>query len=266
MVQQAFDLIAEKLGAALAVQEMKRQGTLLETDEGEMLLFTGETIAYSVLYDEKGKRFQLRTASMTEDGPDDNWKTLSTWLYDPEQDSLSQVEDIAGDFVHTIEGPKRLAAVQQTKKKRKKDEDNTTDPIFFFNRLATIFPKLRDEMTQERNRYGEIRAVTFAREHIVSKVEAMAKDYPGSEPFEKMCTVFNDLYQTGDMSTRSIITMVILNGIEDAGALEKIEERFSTDLAKSYKCGRRMKGKKVKPEKKKKPSKFMAQTLNEMKR
>ena len=39
MVQQAFDLIAEKLGAALAVQEMKRQGTLLETDEGEMLLF-----------------------------------------------------------------------------------------------------------------------------------------------------------------------------------------------------------------------------------
>ena len=74
------------------------------------------------------------------------------------------------------------------------------------------------------------------------------------------------MYQSGDMDVRSIITMVLLNGFQDETALMRVEEKFSEDLAKSYKYGRKLKGKKVKPEKKKKQRKFTADTLNEMKR
>jgi hypothetical protein len=70
------------------------------------------------------------------------------------------------------------------------------------------------------------------------------------------------------MDVRSIITIVILNGIESKTAIEGMKECFSEDLMKGFKAARKMKGKVVKPEvpKKKKERKFMADTLNEMRR
>ena len=76
------------------------------------------------------------------------------------------------------------------------------------------------------------------------------------------------MYQVGDMDVRSMITMVILNGIDDLDALRSMEEKFSDDLRKSYQCAKKYKGKKVRPEKKKKKKQraYVAQRLNDLKR
>ena len=95
-------------------------------------------------------------------------------------------------------------------------------------------------------------------------MENLALHYADSEPFEKMCTVLNDMYVNADMDARSIITMAILNGIDDQ-AFANIKEKLSEDLGKVYKFGRGFRGKKVKPEKKKKSKKVVARSLNEMK-
>ena len=188
------------------------------------------------------------------------------WMFDPQTDDIKEAESIVNDFVETIEGPKRVEIVQQAKRRKKKDEESSNDPVFFFNRMVGVFPELKEEMNKERAVYGRVRAVTFAREKLLPKMELLAKNYPDSEPFDRMCTLLNDMYQSGDMDVRSIITMVLLNGFQDETALMRVEEKFSEDLAKSYKYGRKLKGKKVKPEKKKKQRKFTADTLNEMKR
>ena len=270
MEQQAFDLIVEKVGAALAAQGFEKQTEDVQEENGRAVLFLNESFAYSVLYDTAKKRFELRSTTVTEDGPSTNWKSLSVWLFDPDTDKMTEAESISNDFVETIEGPKRIAIVQQqAKKKSKKGDDGNIDPQFFFNRMAGIFPELKEEMALERQTYGQLRNVTFAKTCVVPKVEAMASQYNGTDTFKKMCDLFNDLYMTGDMDVRSIITIVIFNGIQNETAMSNIEAMFSDDLKKCYAACKKMKGKVVKPEKKKKKSlqqKFMADTLNETRR
>ncbi len=266
-MDKALELIAEKVGQALAQQSFERQSEPLREEKGIGVLFTSENVAYSIFYETGAKRFLLRTAPMTEKGPDSNWKTLSTWMYDSANGSdLSDAESIANDFVETIQGPKRLAAVQQSKKKRKKDDEYNVDPVFFFNRMVNIFPELREEIAQERIEYGKIRSVTFARSKLLPKMENLAKSYSDSDPYNKMVSLLNDMYQNGDMDVRSIVTMVLLNGITDESIVEKMSEQFSDDLKKAWKFGKKYKGKKVKPEKKKKRVQYTAENLNELRR
>jgi hypothetical protein len=73
------------------------------------------------------------------------------------------------------------------------------------------------------------------------------------------------MYVAGDMNVRSIITIVILNGIEDR-ALENMKPLFSDDLKKGYTAAAKLKGKKIKPEKKKKEGKVVADNLNTLRR
>ena len=68
-------------------------------------------------------------------------------------------------------------------------------------------------------------------------------------------------YANGDMDTRSIITMVILNSVEEA-YIEKFEAVLSEELQKAWKFALKMKGKKVRPEKPKKS--FAAYTADKL--
>lgn len=264
MDQKAFDLVAGKVGEVLGTQKFVSAGETQE-ENGRCALFTGETTAYSVFYNEEKKRFELRTCDMVDDQPEGKWKSISIWLYDPENDSLSEAESIMNDFVETIEGPKRVAALK-TKKKRKKDEENTSDPLFFFNRFVGIFPDLRDELTEERARYDDLRAVTFARASVLPRLEALLTQTSRKDQIKRCVDLLNDMYVNGDLDVRSIITIVLLNGIENEKAVENMKPLMSDELQKAYAAGLKLKGKKVKPEKKKKQKRFVADNLNTLNR
>ncbi len=265
MEQKAFDLVAEKVGAALSEQGFTRAAEEQKDNDGRTVLFTGEDIAYSVLYNPDKKRFELRTCEVDEGEPDRQWKSISIWLFDAATDSLSEAESIVNDFVETIQGPKR-AAVLKTKKKRKKDDESNADPLFFFNRFVGIFPELRDELNEEKSKYEDVRAVHFAREHLIPKVEALCTQTTRQDNIKRCCDLLNDMYAVGDMDVRSIITIVVLNGIENETAIENMKPLFSDDLKKCYTAGLKFKGKTVKPEKKKKEKNFIADNLNNMNR
>lgn len=266
MEQKAFDLVTEKVGAVLSEQGFHRIGDLQE-ESGQAALFTNEDAAYSILYNQDKKRFELRTCELDDGEPDGKWKSISIWLFDPESDNISEAESIVNDFSETIQGPKRVAAMK-TQKKRKKDDENTSDPIFFFNRFVGIFPELRDELNEERATYGDVRAVNFARTHLTPKIEALCTQTTKQEQIKRCCDLLNDMYVAGDMDVRSIITIVILNGVENQTAIDNMKPLFSEDLVKSYVSGLKLKGKVIKPEKKKKKkeSRFVADNLNTLKR
>ena len=265
MEQKVFDLIAGRTGEALAPQGFQKAGVSAAEGVGTTALLTGENLAYSVFFDEKKKQFELRTCPMTDEGPDENWKVISRWLFDPEPGTsgMSEAESIANDFIETIEGPKRIAAVQTAKKRRKGDENNA-DPLFFFNRLVGVFPDLRAEIAEERAWYGLVRGVTFAREHVLPKMDALLA---GGNPdkLRKLCEVLGDMYVAGDMDVRSLITIVLLNGMRDQdGVKEKMAPQFRKELAEAHKAALKYRGREVKPEKKKKEKKYSAEKLNDL--
>ena len=151
-----WDQIVEKVEEALKKQNFTRAQDEAE-EGGRSAVFTGEALAYAVTFTPSTKRIELRTCAMKEDGPDKQWKVLSSWLYDPANEEEADVESIVNDFCDTVEGPKRVAALQTAKKKRQKGEESTQDPTFMFNRFAGIYPEIRADLVDERSTYGTSR-------------------------------------------------------------------------------------------------------------
>lgn len=264
MEQKAFDLITEKVGAALAEQGFAKVDGDWNDGNGRAAVFTADEAAYSVYYNEKSKRFELRVCEADGGKPDGKWKSISMWLFDPETDGNTEAESIVNDFIETIQGPKRVAELK-TKKKRRKDDENNPDPIFFFNRFVGIFPELKDELAEEKAKYGDVRAVTFTRNSLLPKIDALCAQTQKKDAIKRCCDLLNDMYVAGDMDVRSIITIVILNGVSQT-ALENMKPLFSDDLKKSHAAALKFKGKKVKPEKQKKQTRVVADNLNTLRR
>lgn len=248
----AFQLIETALSAELTNQGFKEPEPL-EDPEGRAAIFTAEQVAYSLLYDSKKKSFVLRSASLGEDGKPTAWRSLSTWLFDLDKGERSDAESIINDFLEVIRGPKRVEMVQQ-QRKRAKGEDRNVDPMFFINRLVGLFPDLKEPLNEEKIVYGRVRYITFIKKHVLPEMESLMRDYPDSEPARKLAELLDDMYKGGDLDLRSIVTYVVIDGLSKE-SYEKLYALMGEELQKAAKPARKLIGKKIKPEKKKKPGK-----------
>lgn len=183
---------------------------------------------------------------MTEDGPDNEWRSLATWMFDPETNDKRDATSIANDFVATVTTPVRVKSQRQAKKK-KRDEDGNVDPVFLFKRLVQIFPELKDEIFLEEDSYSPFRSATFAKFCSSQGEHSLKKQ--NKQLITKLGAVLSAQYKNGDMDCRSVITIVILNGIDDEASQELMNEALDEVLSKAWKFARKFKGKNVKPEK-----------------
>ncbi len=248
MINKAFNIVVDKVDAVLNSQGYKKN-KVNNTDSNEMVaLFTGENVAYSVIYYIDKMHMVMRSCAMTDDGPDNEWKTMATWMFNPETDSEKEASSIGNDFAEAVSTPVNIKRVKQTKKK--KSEEGSADPVFLYKRLVKLFPELKAEIKEEEDTYYPFRGVTFAREKVVPKVNAMVRLSVKAD-LTKLMGILSAQYTNGDPDTRAIITIVILNSIDDEYQ-DVITPLMSDELKKAYKNAHKFKGKKVKPEKVKK--------------
>lgn len=268
MINEAFDLICTRVQQALEAQGFNKLN-VSNTGSDEMVsLYANDAIAYSVIYYADKNRMVLESCGMTEDGPDNDWRALATWMFDPEINDKKDANSIANDFVATVSAPVRQKAQQRQLKKKKRDEDGNVDPVFLYKRLVTVLPDLKDEIFNEEDCYDPFRSATFAKTFVVPKVNELLSS-GNRQQITKLGAVLSAQYKNGDMDCRSIITIVILNGIEGEKNEELMDEALDDMLKKAWKFARRYRGKEVKPEKPKKKSKFQqmaAQNLNDTRR
>ena len=255
----AFACIQEGLQEELAKQGFG-PAQPLEDPAGKAVMFATEEVAYSLLYDEKHQRFQLRSTSLEEDGTPGEWRGLSLWLYDEAEGTRADAESILSDFLEVVQGPKRVAMVQQ-KRHRGKDDERVVDPLFFMNRLANLFPQVKEALNEEKIVYGQVRYVTFVKEKVLPLCEELAAKKPHGDTMKKLCSLLDDMYRDGDMDLRSIVTAAFLNGLSDS-AFETVQEQLGDELKKCAKYTRKLRGKKIKPEKKKRQKKVVAEPLD----
>lgn len=250
MINKAFSIVCDKVAAVLEPQGFVRAKITGADDNEIVALFTSESVAYSVVYYRDKMHMVVRTAAMTDDGPDDEWKVLSTWMFDPDNDTEKDANSIGNAFADAIGSPTVVKRAKQIKKKKKDDEGNA-DPVFLAKRLVKVFPELKDEIKEEEDHYYPFRGVTFTRQSILPKVDTMLKRGSKAD-IEKFVQILSAQYVNGDNDTRAIITIVILNSI-DQKYREVIEPMMSADLKKAYVNALKFKGKVVKPEKIKQP-------------
>ncbi len=256
--KQAFNFIVDKVSEELLKQNYSKQ-KVASGDNELVALFTSETIAYSVVYFKDKQQMVLRSCTMTEEGPDNEWKTLATWLYDDSVATQKDAESIANDFVEGVSGTVAIKRAKQVKQKKKKTDDGNADPRFLAKRFVTYFPELKEEIKNEEDCYYPFRGATFAKEKIAPRLPAYIKQARKNE-LEKLGGLFNTQYNNGDIDTRSIITIVLLNSLDDE-TYKTIFEFFDDDLKSAAKYARKYIGKTVKPEKPKKKRTSKASTL-----
>ena len=257
---QAFTLIQDGL-----TEELSKQGfhgpEPIDFEKGRAVTYTTEEVAYCLRYDTSAQRFELCSALISSSNELGDWKSLSLWLFDEKEGDRRDAESILNDFLDVVRGPKRVATVQQ-KRKRGKDDERNVDPMFFMNRLANLFPELKNELNEERIMYGQVRYVTFVKEKAVPKCEEIALRDPDGDTCKKLCALLDDMYKNGDLDVRSIVTVSLLNTMSDE-AFASLQDRVGEELKKDIKYTRKLKGKKIKPEKPKKQKKKVEARLGD---
>ena len=182
--------------------------------------------------------------------PDNNWKSVATWLFDPEVDTEKEADNIASDFIETIQGPKQQA-ITQTRKKKKKDNDGNVDSLFLANRMVNYFPELKEDIAYEKLHYANFRGITFAKEKILPLFKKYVEN-EGANNLEKLSKSLNDIYNMGDLDVKGIISYILFNSIEDEKKREMLLENFTEANKKVIVAAFSLRGKKIKPEKPKK--------------
>lgn len=261
-LNEAFKLISDKVGEALAPRGFEQVKADSAKENELVSLFVSENVAYSVIYYKDKMHTLLRECPMTDEGPDNDWKTLATWMFDPASDGQKEAASIANDFVDAISAPTAQKRAKATKKSKAKkgDDDGNADPLFLSKRFITLFPELKEEIKAEEEGYHPFRGVTFARASIVPKVNDLIQK-GNTVDLKKLGNILSAQYMNGDVDTRSIITVVILNSVpEEKDAV--INEYLSEDLQKAFKHAKKYRNKQVQPEKEKKPKQTMAQRLD----
>lgn len=246
MIKKAFAIVCDKVFDALQVQGFAKQKIANDKKDELVSLFTSENVAYSVIYYVEKKHMVLRTCAMTDDGPDNEWKTLNTWMFDPEVDTEKEANSIGNDFADSVAAPTAVKRVKQTKKKKSGDEPSN-DPVFLSKRLVKLFPELKEEIKAEEDNHSKFRAVTFAKASIVPRVNELIK-MGNKGDITKLMEILSAQYLNGDFDTRSIITIVILNSV-DPQHYDSIRPMMSDDLLKGFNSAIKFRNKKVKPEK-----------------
>lgn len=258
-IKTAFNSISAKVEEALKPQGFTKQK--ISAGDNELVsLFTSDSNAYSVVYFMDKQHMVMRHCAMTDEGPDNDWKVLATWMFDPETDTQKEADSIANDFVDNCSSSSAVKRIKTTKKKRKKDSDEgNADPLFMAKRFVSFFPELKEEIKNEEDCYYPFRGVTFTKASIVPKLQSYTAK-ANKKNLEKLASLLSSLYDNGDFDTRSIVTIVILNNIPE-DKREALNELLSEDLQKAAKAALKFKGKKVKPEKPKKKKQSIAQRL-----
>ena len=253
----AFNYIRDELYG-----ELKKQGFSepydYEDEKGPAVMYRTDAVAYSICFYKDKKSFVLQSTNVNSKGEPGTWRQLSQWYYDEKTAIREDYESIANDFLDVVRGPQNIAFVQNTKKRKKNGEDeNNIDPLFFFNRLANIYPEFKDTMNEERIVFGQIRFATVCRNVIAPMIEKCED----TETLNKTAELLSYMYKDGDVDTRSLVTAGVLNNIGDGNAIKVLTENFGDELKKVYKHSRKLIGKNIKPEKVKKAPKVVANAL-----
>lgn len=251
-----MDTITNRVAEVLEPKGYVKQK--VDTDKDYASLFTGESNAYMVMYNATKKLVALKVCGMDNSAPDNQWKSISTWIFDPDKDTSKEINSISNDFTDFLAGGKPKLA---NKSKKKNSDDGNADPKFFCKRMMNIFPELKEDIWAEEDCYDPFRGVTFTEKFIVPKVDALMKS-GNKQLIAKLASVLNSQYSAGDLSTRSIITMVVLNSIKPEYE-QNIEELLDEDLQKAWKFAKPYRTKKVKPEKVKPVKPSLAERLSQ---
>ena len=236
-----FETIREKISEVLKTSNIKENCFKIEKEDK----------IYEIQKNENKKVIILKEIF------EDSEKMLSSWMFDEENISNKDLKMITEDFMSIINSTNKNNS-KQLKKKNSQNRENSPG-LFFANRMVNIFPEIKEKIQIEKETYSEFRSTVFIKEILIPKMNNLLNNSNGKNAeIKKLSKLLSDLYSSGTLDTKSIITMGVLNNLENS---EILKSYLSDELKKASEYSLKYKGKKVKPENPKKKSSWMTKAF-----
>lgn len=257
MEQKALELISARIFEVLGEQGYTevQQG---KAETNRPSIYCGETNAYAVIYAKKEKHFELRLAAVEEGKIGEEWKPVSVWLFDPDVATMQDAESIANDFCESVTVDIRRKQASKPRKKEKSDE-RYSDPVFLMNRFITVFPEMKFAIQAHKDKYGSLVPHAMVKDFLNPWIAQLLADGSDQQRIARVFEILSQNYKNGDMDTKSLITIGILNAIEDPALEAVADEALDENTRRAWHYARKYRHKKVKPEKVKAMAKLSAE-------
>lgn len=250
MDKNYFGLVCEAISQANRIKNFKK----IKKDESNFEFYANEK-HYLINVDSQKKLIILNII----DNENNLSKNLSSWLFDENTLTQKDVSDISSDFIETMSVKEKPAHKKSSKSQKNSSDDTNVNDMFFANRMVNFFPELKEKMQIEKDSYETFRTATFTKNEVLPTINYFLKSGDKSR-ISKFGKLISDLYKNGDLSVRSIITIVILNNLDEAFE-GKIKQNLSEELKNAYESAKKYKNKAVKPEKRNTKKSFMTKVL-----
>lgn len=220
--------------------------------KNETAVFTNEKFNTKVVYSPEVNRFYLFKGEVN--CSDDDYIEIQSYFFEPSDNNESDLRaaaSVANEFSETLNGGLFAPVVPTASRKlSKKDRENDeASAIYFVNRIPNILPECREPLLQHKAHYEMLLPNKFCDEVVTAAVAKMLGDKSKKAKSEEFFKFLENMYVSGDMDVKSIITMTILNSITGEERIEYVESFLSSDMNKAWRMARRYIGKEVKPEK-----------------
>lgn len=245
-----------------------------EKNGASILTYGGKNGTIKIEYFE-GKISLLCALSQSDSAVDQDFKKVSTSLFDIEAADHRDIKYIVNDFsdgINDTYGKKEKAKKlpQPVSKSAAKSGSVYYDLVTLGSRFVQIYPELKEYYKQNIEKYGEFLADDFFINYGNAKFRETVKQ---NDPIQmrKLFNMLNEVYNDGTNQTQSVIVVTILGSIYDdenllANCVDYMDEMtlFVIETNKILKKSSSTRAKLEhpplwKPKKQKKPSGFMNQ-------
>lgn len=223
--------------------------------------FCKDNACYEVEYDNQKNLIYIFFV----DGNSGDKKTVSSWLMEFDKCTSKDINMIADDFIQVMAGSPLKKSVSGKSRKNSENNESVTG-LFFANRMASMFPELKEKIQNKKSKNNDIKIATFTQESILPCVKEFLINEKNKSRINKFGKVISDLYHSGNLDVRSVITCGILCGLDEKSKeAESLRSVLSEELVKAWNASLKYKGKKVKPAKLKTKKSFMSKLLEAQK-
>ena len=224
MVKDSFLILGEKM------VELLKPYNFTSSFNSQEIILKNKDKKYTIRYDIKNQTISLFDLSSIKE--DESCKSISSWFFSQKEGTSKDIDDICNDFFEIMVNKKNETKV--VKKNSPKDGEENVGIIFFMNRLANIFPNIKEKISVEKDNNKNFRAVKFLNDEVLPEIHKLLCNKKDNK-IEKFFKLLENMYKNGDLDVRCIISMGILNNIDKEDA-EIANKYLSEDLKKVRKA------------------------------
>lgn len=231
MIKKSFDQVNQTIGKYLTDMGFAQIENAVDNDGVYKAIYKDNNKAFSLSFKPEDKKFFLDMANVKDDSVGD-FKNISIWLFDPENDEPKELRSVSNEFQETISD----AIKGKTKINVQRDDVRAPKNVkvnceAFCQNAVEIFPAFSEIYDANIEHYGKLNPDEFAKDSLGKHMLEMLSMKKNAH-LKKLFEFLNTSFDKGDDDVQSIIVVTLFEMLLDNEEYEQLAEKYMSDSIK----------------------------------